>query len=114
MKKKDTEIFELHADFCKTIASSKRLMIIELLAEREMSVSEIVEALDVRLSNISQHLRVLRSRNIVKSRKEGQTVYYSLTNSRIPEICNEIRSILLEGMEKRGEKAKGMIKGGKK
>jgi ArsR family transcriptional regulator len=114
MKKKDIEIFELHADFCKTIASSKRLMIIDLLARQEMSVSEIVKALDVRLSNVSQHLRVLRSRNIVKSRKEGQTVYYSLTNPRMPKICNEIRSILLDGMEKRGEKAKGMIKGGKK
>lgn len=114
MKKKDIEIFELHADFCKTIASSKRLMIIDLLSKREMNVSEIVKALDVRSSNISQHLRVLRSRNIVKSRKEGQTVYYSLTNTRMPKICNEIRSILLDGMEKRGEKAKGMIKGGTK
>jgi len=114
MKKNDIEIFELHADFCKTIASSKRLMIIDLLSKQELSVSEIVKALDVRLSNISQHLRVLRSRNIVKSRKEGQTVYYSLTNMRMPKICNEIRSILLDGIEKRGEKAKGMIKEVKK
>lgn len=114
MKKKEIEIFELHADFCKTIASSKRLMIIDLLSKQELSVSEIVKVLDVRLSNVSQHLRVLRSRNIVKSRKDGQTVYYSLTNSKLPNICNEIRSILLDGMEKRGEKAKGMIKGGKK
>lgn len=95
MKKQDTEIYELHADFCNTIASSKRLMIIDLLAGREMNVSEIARALDVRLSNISQHLRILRLRNIVKSRKEGQTVYYSLTNPRIAKICNEIRSILL-------------------
>ena len=113
MKAKDTEIFDLHADFCKSIASAKRLMIIDLLAKREMNVSEITKALDVRPSNISQHLRVLRSRNIVKSRKDGQTVYYSLTNSRMPKICNEIRSILLDGMKKRGEKAKGIIKGGR-
>ena len=95
MKKQDTEIYELYADFCKTIASSKRLMIIELLGKREINVSEIVKALDVRPSNISQHLRVLRLCNIVKSRKEGQTVYYSLTNPRMAKICNEIRSILL-------------------
>ena len=114
MKKQDTEIYELHADFCKTIGSSKRLMIIELLAKREMNVSEIVKALDVRPSNISQHLRVLRLRNIVKSRKEGQTVYYSLTDSRMLKICNEMRSLLLYGMEKRGEKARGMIKREKK
>ena len=95
MKKQDTEIYELHADFCNTIASSKRLMIIDLLAGREMNVSEIAKVVDVRPSNISQHLRILRLRNIVKSRKEGQTVYYSLTNPRIAKICNEIRSILL-------------------
>jgi ArsR family transcriptional regulator len=95
MKKQDTTIYELQADFCKTIASSKRLMIIELLSKREINVSEIVKALDVHPSNISQHLRVLRLCNIVKSRKEGQTVYYSLTNPRIAKICNEIRSILL-------------------
>ena len=95
MKKQDTEIYELHADFCNTIASSKRLMIIDLLAGREMNVSEIARALDVRPSNISQHLRVLRLRNIVKFRKEGQTVYYSLTNPKIAKICSEIRSILL-------------------
>ena len=110
MKKQDTELYELHADFCNTIASSKRLMIIELLSEREMNVSEIARVLDVRPSNISQHLRVLRLRNIVKSRKEGQTVYYDLTNSRISKICNETRLILLYGMEKRGEKERSMIK----
>ena len=95
MKKQDTEICQLHADFCNTIASSKRLMIIDLLTGREMNVSEIARALDVRPSNISQHLKILRLRDIVKSRKEGQTVYYSLTNPRIAKICNEIRSILL-------------------
>ena len=110
MKKEETEIFELHADFCKIIASSRRLMIIELLAKREMSVSEIAGALKVQHSNISQHLRVLRSRHVVKTRKEGQAVYYSLTNIRLPKVCADIRSILLEGMESRGKKAKGMIK----
>jgi len=110
MKIDDTEIFELHADFCKIIASSRRLMIIQLLAKKEMSVSEIAEALNVQHSNISQHLRVLRSRHVVETRKEGQAVYYRLTNLRLPKVCAEIRSILLDGMEKRGRKAKGMIK----
>jgi len=108
MKADDTEIFELHADFCKIIASPKRLRIISLLAKGEMGVSEIAHTLQVRDSNVSQHLRVLRSRYIVISRKEGQTVYYRLTDPRLPKVCEEIRSILLDGMEKRGRKAKGM------
>ncbi len=109
MKAVNTEIFDLHADFCKIIASSKRLRIISLLAKGEMSVSEIVHALQVRDSNVSQHLRVLRSRHVVTSRKEGQTVYYRLTDPRLPKVCEKIRSILLDGMEKRAKKAKGMI-----
>ena len=56
MKIDDTEIFELHADFCKIIASSRRLMIIQLLAKKEMSVSEIAKTLNVQHSNVSQHL----------------------------------------------------------
>ena len=110
MKTDDTEVFELHAEFCKIIASSRRLRIIQLLAEKEMNVGDIAEALQVQPSNISQHLRVLRSHDVVKTRKEGQTVWYSLTNRRLPKVCTEIRSILLEGMEKNGKKAKGMNK----
>jgi len=110
MKIDDTEIFELHAEFCKIIASSRRLRIIQLLAEKEMNVGDIAEALQLQPSNVSQHLRVLRSHNVVITRKEGQAVFYSLTNRRLPKACTEIRSILLEGMEKNGKKAKGMNK----
>nr|MBN2277248.1 winged helix-turn-helix transcriptional regulator [candidate division Zixibacteria bacterium] len=106
----DAEIFEMHAEFCRMIASSKRLMIIELLARKEMSVSKIAQALGLHQSNISQHLRVLKSQHIVEPRKEGQTVYYQLTNIRLAKVCSDIRSILLEGMEQRGKKAKGLIK----
>ena len=110
MNIKDTEIFEMHAEFCRMIASSKRLMIIELLARKEMSVSKIAQSLGLNQSNISQHLRVLKSQHIVEPRKEGQTVYYRLTNASLAKVCADIRSILLEGMEQRGRKAKGLIK----
>ncbi len=110
MRIDETELFELHADFCKILSSSKRLMIIQLLARKEMNVSEISTALNIQHSNVSQHLRVLRSRYVVESHKEGQTVYYRLSNSRLAEVCAEIRSILLDGMEQRGKKAKGLIK----
>jgi len=109
MQLDDVRTFELHADFCKILSSAKRLMIIELLAKKEMSVSEIAQALNLQHSNISQHLTVLRSRNVVESRKEGQTVYYRLTNAKLPKVCVEIRRILLEGMAKRGNKAERLI-----
>ena len=102
------ELYDLHAEFCKVISSPKRLMIISLLDDNELSVGELAAALDMPFSNVSQHLRVLRARNVVQTRKEGQTVYYRLTDPRMPKVCSEIRSILLEGMKKRGEIARGV------
>jgi ArsR family transcriptional regulator len=97
------KIFEIHANFCRAIANPKRLMIIALLEDREMSVNEIVEQLHVNLTNVSQHLRILRDHNIVSNRKAGQNVYYSLKDKRLPRACKQIRAILLDGLEKKGQ-----------
>lgn len=96
------DLFELHADFCKTLAHPTRLRIIALLARKERSVGEIAEVVGVSLSNVSQHLSVLKFRNLVNTRKEGQTVYYGLTDRRIIQACTTIRSILLDNMKHRG------------
>jgi len=96
------DIFEMHADFCKTLSHAKRLMILALLSKGEMSVGEISEVIEVPLSNVSQHLSVLKSQNLVRTRKDGQTVHYSLADRRIIEACTLIRSVLLDLMKERG------------
>ncbi len=101
----DPRIFELHAGFCKVIANSKRLMIVSLLADGEKSVGELAEALDSPLANVSQHLRILRDHHIVTIRKMAQTVYYRLTDRRLPEACQLIRTILLESLTQQVELA---------
>lgn len=77
-------------------------MIIALLNGREMSVGEIAQATETALPTISQHLRVLRERQILSSRKEGQNVYYALVDPRLWEACTNIRQILLDTMKKSG------------
>jgi DNA-binding transcriptional ArsR family regulator len=101
-------IFELHADFCRCLSNPKRLIILAVLAKGEKSVGELAEASGVTLANISQHLTILRSHNIVESRKEGQTVYYSITDARIIDACNLIRAVLLDGMKRQGMIASGV------
>jgi len=101
------QIYEIHAEFCKVIANAKRLMIIALLEEGEMSVGDMAEAMGISISNVSQHLRVLRSQNIVQVRKEGQVVYYRLTEPRLPKLCKEIRALLLKMMTNQGKVAEG-------
>jgi DNA-binding transcriptional ArsR family regulator len=98
-----TDIFELHADLCKTLSNPKRLMILALLAKKEMSVGEIAEVIAVPLSNVSQHLALLKAQSLVQTRKEGQTVHYSLSDRRIIQACTLIRSVLLDKMKERGQ-----------
>jgi ArsR family transcriptional regulator len=102
------DIFELHAQYCKTLANPKRLMILALLGKGEKSVGQIAEAIQAPLSNVSQHLQVLKSQHLVLSRKEGQTVYYRLADRRILQACTLIRSVLLDQMKTRGLAAQGI------
>ena len=102
MLSENPDVFQLHAEFCQVLANRKRLMILSLLAKKEMSVGEIVDALGSRLSNISQHMQVLRNHNMVNRRKEAQTVYYSLADPRLIDACHLIREILLDDLKRRG------------
>ena len=101
--KPDHAIFELHADFCGVLSNSTRIMIMWLLADGEKSVTELAEATDVPIPNISQHLRIMRDRGAVLTRKEGQNVYYRIANPKFVQGYMLIREGILEqknlGME---------------
>jgi len=66
------------ADLLKSLANDHRLLILCMLSEKEMSVKEISQHVDLDQSPLSQHLAKLRAEGLVKARKEAQHVYYSL------------------------------------
>ena len=68
------------AKLLKALANPQRLEIIEMLSQGEKSVEGVVNTTNLSVANASQHLQVLKNSNIVKSRKEGRYVYYSLIN----------------------------------
>jgi ArsR family transcriptional regulator len=103
MKIRNYEIFEMHAEFCKTMAHPKRLAIVTMLKQREMTVGEFAEILDMPIANVSQHLKALRDHDIVTTRKEGQKVYYSLTDERLIKACDLIREIITSLHKRKGE-----------
>lgn len=103
MKLSKYELFEIHADFCKTIANPKRLLIVNALKDKEMTVSQFAELLDLPIANISQHLKALRDHDIVVTRKEGQKVYYSLNNPRLLDACEIISEIILDLNKQKGK-----------
>jgi ArsR family transcriptional regulator, virulence genes transcriptional regulator len=92
----DDDIFKIHADFCACLANEKRLKIMWCLAEGEFSVSELARTLNIPVTNISQHLRVLRDKGAVRMRKDGQQVFYSVTNQKFIQGCSLIREGILE------------------
>jgi DNA-binding transcriptional ArsR family regulator len=89
-------LFKMHAAVCQALSSEHRLAIMYGLKEGERRVSDIAEDLDISVHNVSQHLRILRQALLVKPRKEGQTVYYSIANPKFMEACGLMREALLE------------------
>ncbi|MFC1653371.1 metalloregulator ArsR/SmtB family transcription factor [Patescibacteria group bacterium] len=91
-----SELFKLQSDLLKSLANPRRLEIIQLLREQELSVTEIYQMLDLPQANVSQHLMVLRDSGIVKTRKDGKQMFYSLAHKNISEASDLLREILIE------------------
>jgi ArsR family transcriptional regulator len=78
-------LFEL-ADLFKVFGDSTRLRILYTLFEDEHSVGEIAESLQMEQSTISHQLRVLRTNKLVKIRRDGKQIYYSLDDDHVKKI----------------------------
>jgi len=74
------------ARLMKALANDSRLMILCYLDDKELSVSELNESLDLSQSALSQHLAVLRKDGLVKTRRESQVIYYSLNGDQARRI----------------------------
>ncbi len=74
------------AELLKTLSHSGRLMILCNLADGEKSVGELEEVLDTRQAAVSQQLARLRKDNLVSFRRDGKTVYYSLSDRRARQV----------------------------
>ena len=82
---------EFKASIFQALAHPTRIAIIEALREGELSAGAIIERLGVEQANASQHLSVLRSKQIVVSRKGGNQVYYSLRDPRLGQVLDIMR-----------------------
>lgn len=92
--KRSLEYFELHAEVCKTFGHPKRLMIISTLRDGEFTVTDISDHTGIDLSNLSQHLHILREKGLVSTRREGTKVHYSISHPNIGKALDLISSFL--------------------
>lgn len=102
------EIYRLHAEFCQTLSDANRLLIISELSKGEASVKELVNRLDLRQSNVSKHLAVMRERGLVSTRRDGAAVYYSLSDERIFEAIRLLMEVQRDLIEKRHSLSNGI------
>jgi len=79
------------ASIFQALAHPTRIAILEVLRDGEISAGAIQEKLGVEQANLSQHLAILRSRQIVANRKEGNQVFYSIRNPVLVEVLEVMR-----------------------
>lgn len=93
-----------HAEIYRVFSNEKRVLIFWLLAEKELSVHELAEAVGTSIQNTSQHLRLMKSKDILDSRRDGNTILYRVSDSEIGKQCLYIHRISLE---ERGDNGQG-------
>ena len=96
MRQKEKSLYELQAELCKILASPKRIEIIAALKEGEKTVSELVDILETPKANVSQHLTVMRLKGILKSRRKGVNIFYSIANPKVVKACALMNEVLAE------------------
>ena len=82
---------EYKASVFQALAHPTRIAIVEVLREGEMSAGALQGRLGVEQANVSQHLAILRSRQIVNSRKEGNQVFYSVRHKVLIKVLDLMR-----------------------
>jgi len=87
-------VYQLKAEFFKTLGHPARIRILEVLREGEHTVGELVPKVGIESSHLSHQLAVLRRNNIVQTRKAGATVVYSVVDPRIFQLLEVAKQIL--------------------
>ncbi len=81
----ESVLFDL-ADLFKVFSDSTRLRVMVLISAKELPVSEIASSLKMEQSTISQQLRVLRQNKLVRARREGKQIFYTLSDEHVQKI----------------------------
>ncbi|WGX97196.1 metalloregulator ArsR/SmtB family transcription factor [Nocardioides sp. L-11A] len=96
-------LYQTKAEFFRTLGHPARIRILELLAERDHAVHELLEQIAIEPSNLSQQLAVLRRTSLVVSRREGTAVVYSISVPEVRDLLLSARRILVGLAETRSD-----------
>ena len=88
------EISQLEADFCSALSDPNRLLLLYALSEGPRNVTELSNELDITQPTTSRHLKVLRERGLVYTVRQGNTVTYHLTDARLIQALDLLRTVM--------------------
>lgn len=80
-------LFEVVSSYFGLLAEPTRLKILNTICDGERSVNDIVEAVGSSQTNVSRHLNLMYGRGVLKRRREGATVYYSISDPAVVTLC---------------------------
>lgn len=89
-----TPIHQVKAEFFKTLGHPARIRILEILRDGERPVAELIPAVGLEASHLSQQLGVMRRANLVQARKVGSNVYYSVAEPLLFELLEVAKRII--------------------
>ena len=98
--KENKVLYDLHADICKIFSNPIRIEILYHLKNQKLCVSELITKTNLSQANISQHLSIMKSREIISSKRKGKNVYYSLNNPHIIKALDLIQKVLTDKIKK--------------
>ncbi len=104
-------LYEMKVEILKALANVTRLKIAKLLLGTELCVNDIVEELGLERTSVSKHLGILQKANILSSRREGTTVFYTLLVPCIINIFGCVEEVLREQAKSKMAVLKTMPKG---
>jgi ArsR family transcriptional regulator, cadmium/lead-responsive transcriptional repressor len=102
------EINHLHAQICGGLADPKRIAILYAVAEKPLSVTEIIAAVEMPQATVSRNLKILRERGMVIAKRKGPNIYYSLGDKRIIRALDLLREVLADDLSKRSALAEAL------
>ncbi|ANK88793.1 MULTISPECIES: ArsR/SmtB family transcription factor [Rhizobium] len=103
-----TNAFDNEANFLSAMGNAKRLHILHLLTEGEMSVTVLADEVGLSQSSTSQHLAILRDQELVQTRRAAQTIYYSLQSDGVRAMLDTLADIFGSHRRTAAERARAV------
>jgi DNA-binding transcriptional ArsR family regulator len=88
------EVNQLHADICAALADPRRILMLYLLSEQTINVSDLADEVGISQPATSRHLKILRERGLVQPVRQGASVEYRLTDYRLINALDLLRAVL--------------------